>query len=588
MSLAIALAICAVIGLLSLSPKLRAGAATPALDNQSTVPDAKSAQPSSAQATAADKNAVPPKFTSRSELVLVPVIVHDRSGNHVHGLKQDDFTVEENGAAQKVSLFEEVNSATDMRLKRASIAPGIFTNTLQMTGNAPAAAPPAPHINIVVLDAINTAFADQAYARKHLLSFLEKSIGRNEMTTLLVMGRGGIKVVHDFTTDPSVLIAALGKVRGSTDMMAGENTDALITGADAQAMVAAESDDIQAFLEASSARVMQEQAILGTLDGLTAIAESYRGVPGRKALIWVTGSFPFLVEKPGDPPSARGFADEMERAFKLLSDANIAVYPVDARGLVVGLMDASTPTPRGGARAITQLNRARLDNHTATLETMSMVADMTGGHAFYNTNDLEKAFEHASDDSSSYYLLGFYRGPNDEKPGWRKLKVKVSKSGLNLRSRSGYYVTAKASEESGANADVKLALRAPMDFTGLPLAVQWEQSPKDAAANPAGKKPAIFNVQVARNALFIDKADNNHMQFEVVAVAKMPTGQVADTVAQTREANLKPETVAKIEAGGLSYRNQFHLVPGEYSVRFVIRDVLTGRIGSVLAPLKVQ
>jgi hypothetical protein len=221
---------------------------------------------------------------------------------------------------------------------------------------------------------------------------------------------------------------------------------------------------------------------------------------------------------------------------------------------------------------------------------MNSFADATGGRAFYNTNDLEKAFERASDDSSSYYLLGYYRGPDDTKPGWRKLKVKVNRSGLSLRTRSGYFVTAKSAQlPAGGDNDVKVALRAPMDFTGIPLAVRWETpDPTKPAQVEQGKKQAIFNVMIARNGLFIDPADNNHMQFELVAVARTATGETAANFAQTIDAHPKPETLQKLDQGGLTYRNQLQLAPGEYSVRFVVRDMLGNRVGSVLAPLKVE
>lgn len=556
------------------------------LDQQQTPGDAKNGQAApQAMAKPTPAQSQVPTFTSSTDLVLVPVIVHDHSGAHVNGLNKDDFMVEENGKPQKISIFEEVTTAGDARVKRASIAPGVFTNTLQSSSRM------TPRLNIVVLDTINTGFGDQAYAKQQLVRFLEKSVERHEMTALLTLNRGGLKVVHDFTTDPTVLMAALKKVRGTTEAMAGENTDALITGADTAA-VAAEADDIQSFLEARSARVAQQFAIQGTIDGFNEIADAFHGLPGRKALIWVTGSFPFQMPSPNDPPSARDFNDDLARAYQKLNDANVAVYPIDARGLVVALPDASTRAP-ANPRNMAQLSRARLD-HTATLQTMQSFAEATGGRAFYNTNDLEKAFEHASDDSSSYYLLGYYRSPEDNKPGWRKLKVRINKGGLNLRTRTGYFVNAKSSQPAGGpDEDVRIALRAPMDFTGLPLAVRWEDPSKPegkpfTGAIEPGKKQAVFDIMIGHGGLFFDAADNNHMNFEVVAIARSATGENAGSFSQSIDAHPKPETLAKLQQGGLTYRNQIQVPPGEYSVRFVVRDTLGNRVGSVLAPLKVE
>lgn len=559
------------------------------LDQQQTASDAKNGQPAQSAAKPATIGSQVPTFTSSTDLVLVPVIVHDHSGAHVNGLSKEDFDLEENGKPQKIAIFEEVTTAAATRMKRANIAPGVYTNTLQASSSM------TPRINIVVLDTINTAFADQAYARRHLIDFLEKSVGRNEMTALLVLNQGGVKVIHDFTTDPAVLVAAIRKVRGGTNAMNGENNDALITSADTQDLTS-ETADIQSFMEASSARVAQQFAILATLDCFNEIANRFRGLPGRKALIWVTGSFPFQMTSPNDPPTARDFTDDLWKAFQKLNDANVAVYPIDARGLVTLNADASTRVPgnlRGG-RGMAQLSQARSGNHLDTLDTMNSFAEATGGRAFYNTNDLEKAFERASEDSSSYYLLGFYRAPEDSKPGWRKLKVKMNKPGLSIRSRTGYFVNAKANQAgANQNEDVKIALRAPMDFTGIPLAVRWED-PSKPEGKPftgtvaAGKKQAIFNITIARGGLVFDQADSNHMEFQIVAVARTASGEDAGQFVQTIDAHPKPETLAKLLQGGLSYRNEIQVPPGEYSVRFVLRDLLGNRVGSVQAPLKVE
>jgi hypothetical protein len=359
-------------------------------------------------------------------------------------------------------------------------------------------------------------------------------------------------------------------------------------------------------MEAQMARFQQQFAIQYTIDGFESIARAFGGIPGRKSLIWVTGSFPFLLDKPGDPPSSRSFQPELSRAFELLNDASISVYPIDARGLVVALPDASTRM-RINARNPGQMTRARLDSHTDTITTMQSFAEMTGGRAFYNTNDLERAFQRAADDSSSYYLLGYYRNVSDDKPGWRKLHLKVKRGGTNVRARSGYFVYAK-NKGPAPHSDMQQAVQSPLDFTGVPIAVRWEADQQASnGANGGGpsadssvngstasaassnvKKKVRFELEVERNGIDVDNSDQNHMSFEVLAVARKPTGETAAQTSQTVDGHLKPETVAKIQASGITYRNQLEVEPGEYSVRFVVRDIISGRIGTVSAPLEVK
>lgn len=162
------------------------------------------------------------KFTARTELVLIPTLVTDKSGNHITGLHKEDFTVLENGAEQKVATFEEITS--DARRLSRPRNPNEFSNSV--AGEAS-----NRRVTLIVLDFINTRFADQAAARQDLLKYLTQSVDQREPTALYTLNRTGIHVIHDFTTDPRVLVAALHKVKGDTVQMVDTPEDTeLLTG----------------------------------------------------------------------------------------------------------------------------------------------------------------------------------------------------------------------------------------------------------------------------------------------------------------------------------------------------------------------
>jgi len=163
-----------------------------------------------------DKENAEVKFTARAELVLVPVLVADKSGNHITGLKQEDFTVLENGAEQKIATFEEITS--DAHRIPHQQKPNEFSNSV-------ASGPSARRITLMVLDLLNTRFMDQAYARQDLLKYLTQSVDQREPTALYTLTRSGIHVIHDFTTDPRVLVAALHKVKGDAYQMVDSESD---------------------------------------------------------------------------------------------------------------------------------------------------------------------------------------------------------------------------------------------------------------------------------------------------------------------------------------------------------------------------
>lgn len=519
-----------------------------------------------------------PTFRSQAELVTVPVVITDHSGTHVSGLKKEDFSVLENGIEQKIAVCEEVRTVTD-RVKHAATVPGkLFSNYLVGT-------PVARRVTVIALDVINTPFADQAHARTELMKFLEKWAATDEPMALVVITRSGVKMIHDFTTDPRVLAEAVKRVRSKQEQVADEPTGE--AGPEESAVSAEEQAllNFQAEMQENFASFQRRVAATMTMQAMQEIAQAFAGVPGRKSLVWASSGFPFSIsdQSMSLAPAGRDTLSDIlpfyERTWQLLNDAQFAVYPVDLRGLVVIAPTASVARP---SRTFYQRMNWNNQDRLATFQT---VAEATGGRAFYNTNDLAGAFRKAADDSVNYYILGYYRDAKDTKPGWRKLKVVTKRSGVQVRARNGFFVEkAAATPEDERKRELSMAFSSPIEYTALGFQVSW--NPVTQAAN--GKKQAPFEIVMPADAIEVDSADNNHIRIDFFAVAKTAAGErVADT-GKTVEGHLKPETVEKVKGSGITYSGAIDVPPGEYSVRFVVRDNLTGRIGTVTAPLRVE
>ncbi len=209
---------------------------------------------------------------------------------------------------------------------------------------------------------------------------------------------------------------------------------------------------------------------------------------------------------------------------------------------------------------------------------------MTGGRAFYNTNDLTTSFKRAADDAANYYLLSYYLDTKNTKAGWRALKVKVRRPGTEVRARSGFFVTnATMNSTTSHQSDMAFALTSPFDSTGIPLTVRWKTTSADGE-----KKKVQFGLHVAPEGVTIE-GERNLMDLEFAIIAlTAKSGTAADTISQTLQGAAKPETLAKLRADGLAYSNALELPPGQYTVRFVVRDNPSGKIGSVSAPLTVN
>jgi VWFA-related protein len=530
------------------------------------------------------------KFTARAALVLVPTLVTDKSGAHIVGLKKEDFTVRENGVEQKIATFEEITS--DPHCLSRPRDPHEFSNSLAGGGST-------RRITLIVLDFINTPFADQAYARKDLLKYLTQSIDQREPTALYTLTRSGIQVVHDFTTDPRVLVAALHKVRGdAVQMVDTQEDEEAITGTanpDGSAgvdpgAVQTEAAKFQAMMEDVELNFQsfeQRVAITDTLQGMQQVAQALAGFPGRKSLIWASGGFPFNVSDntmklaPAGRDTLSDVLPMYEHTWQLLNDAQIALYPVDVKGLQPTSASASIRNP--GPNYVRNAAWRQMDTQ-ATFQTF---ADMTGGHAYHNSNDLERGFREAVSDSAQYYMLGYYLDRSNTKPGWRKLAVKVNREHAQVRGRSGFFVTnATTNPESSRNSDIAAALRSPLDYTSLGLVVRWDTI--EASREP-GKKRANYHLTLAVDSALIDSTDHNHIALDFVTLAKTAVGKPVDQpVAKSVDAHLKDDSLAATLEKGVVYKGALDLPPGEYTVRFVVRDDLNGRVGSVAAPLRVD
>src|SRR5262249_50710394 len=147
---------------------------------------------------------------------------------------------------------------------------------------------------------------------------------------------------------------------------------------------------------------------------------------------------------------------------------------------------------RNGAALVRQINnRAWLQQ--SSLETLNDFAEMTGGKAFYNTNDLATSFRRAADDASSYYLAGYYLDTNNNHPGWRGLKIKLDRKDVEIRARKGFFVTnATVDMAMTRDLDLKYAMETPIEGTGIPVTISWA-----GVTGDGDNKKATFNAHMA-------------------------------------------------------------------------------------------
>jgi VWFA-related protein len=575
------------------SSSAQASAATPAAQ----VPGASNKTASGESNAATAKPAV---FTSRTQLVLVPVVVTGKNGTHIGGLKREAFRIEEHGKVREASIFEEVNSiAPDTKARAVSAPPSGHANFAFGDSQG-------WRLTVVVMDMVNTPYLYQQEGKRKLIQYLGKNLQRDEPTALFGLGQSGLKQLHPFTTDTGVLIAALKKVQGevgTTEMndesanLVSDMTDSLDVNSVSQS-----ADTISQFMQdiqATANAFQQRNSTRTTLQALTQIAHAYEAIPGRKTLIWVTGGFPFMID---DPQAFARMGIDMvkdyEETWRALSAAGIAVYTVDVTGLSgFSGATASLDASRRAGRSSTSTSRLSAskpmtipyDKDQQRQMTMRAFSDATGGVPCVNTNDLERCFAQAVDDSRSYYLLGYYLPADDQQPGWRKLKVKVEASGAHVRAREGFYVAAPT-EDTPQSRQQQLveALRSPVEFTGVRMNVREVAPGVEKQPAEAGKTRRQFAVGMPAKSVTVDEHNGNTVDVSVIAVASDAKGKNLGQGENHVAGKLKAETAERIKRSGMAVEVGVELAPGNYEMHFAVRDNISGEVGSVVFPLEVK
>ncbi|MCL4523406.1 MAG: VWA domain-containing protein [Acidobacteria bacterium] len=510
----------------------------------------------------------PPVLRVTTRLVLVSAIVQDKKGNPVTDLTKDDFILLERGKEQAISTFA-LESSRVLPREATTLPPNTFSNRLENRTGVPTS------ITVILLDGLNTAIQDQAYARQQVVKFLQQ-IQPQDRVAIYAMGRNSIRVVHDFSSDPTALLAALRNQRGRIspeEQASNEPTEPITTGVQ-------ELDD---FIAESSQRMADFYTIdraLMTVAALEALANHLARFPGRKNLIWVSSSFPMAINIDNPRPTAdrRTFFSETESASRALSNANVSIYPVDARGL----MAAITMIPPATMRGFNQPLRTGLEGFRYTIDTMQSLAERTGGKAYYNRNDIDGAVRSAMDDSRVSYVLGYYPAHGKWDGHFVELKVKVKRPGLRVRARAGYFADAEGKAPPEAITTLlREAASSPLDATSLGLQVRVNS----VEAN--GKKLLKLAVDVDTRDITLHREGDRWVgALDFYFGQRSTEGKSLTGVRQTLDMHLKEDTYQRFTAKKtVTLNGDMTLKEETVQVRVVVRDSLTGAVGSVNIPV---
>jgi VWFA-related protein len=581
-----------------------------------------------------------------TELVIVDVVVQDRNGNPYHGLTRDDFVVTEQKKPQTVRNFEEhaANNAQKPGPPMPPMPPGVFTNYTPVA--------PDSTLNVLLIDALNTPMKDQSFLRQQLLDFVKHEKPGTRVAVFGLTSR--VFMLQGFTSDPAILQAAVEHkllARASpllADPVGGGSgpeslSDAMQDSPLGNSAAAAQTiANLQQF-EAEAASFQTKLRTDYTLDAFNAIAHYLANFPGRKNIIWFSGSFPLNIEPDetlNDPFAVMEDSnEEFRETTNLLARSQIAVYPVDARGLMTSpVFDASNSgskyarSPSAFVRDQMKFDQSQAQEHM----TMEQMASDTGGQAFYNTNGLSAAVGKALDAGSNYYTLTYTPSDRNWNGSYRNIHVQLAGTpatyGLHLSYRHGYYGDdpahpAKRGElatnvppteaalvdhasEAYSRAAMSHGAPAPADILFKVRAIPMTGKDEDTVAagnqaDPAGKMKAPYRtyaidyVALPSEFKFSLESDGRHKgAIEFTTFVFDADGNVLNIADKAISMDLTPETYQRFMSTPVRFQLQVSApVKQESYMRLMIRDVPNNRYGVVeistaqvrrLPPLEAQ
>lgn len=513
-----------------------------------------------------------------TRLVETTVIVQDDRGRPVTDLTRDDFTLTDDGKPQAISVFEAHNGPKIDAGGRAELPAGYFSNRLEYSGGTPSSA------TVLLIDMVNTPVNFWGRARPHLAKFLRQADPRLRMA-IYVLNRNRLRVVHDFTSDASILAKELtsgpnGLPRGMTAEMQAFMTSIGDAGGATKAILGSGNGfDIAAALLAWSEAA--ERAYTGPMDGLeaaeafAAIAQRLGGIPGRKNLVWLSTGF----KRTSDGGIGRVNA-AFESALRALSNANVSVYPVDARGFLA-LTDTAIEIEPSRAPMRPARERAVRFETGPTPQTITMqeVAARTGGRLFQG-EEIDQAMPKIFDHARSFYTLGYYPSDTSLDGKYRQIRVRVKRGGAKVNHRAGYYALPQGElGEAQKTADLAAAVWSPVDATAVGIDGSLE---RDSGASPDARRLVL---SIAGSSLIFEpRGANMACRMDLLLVQKNAEGKQIDSTLDTFEAAAPPDRAQALVKSGLVHRKGVRLKPDAAILRVVVRNP-AGALGSLSIPL---
>ncbi len=534
-----------------------------------------------------------PAIKVETRVVLLDVVVTNHKGETIPNLRQEDFQVIEDGKPQTLSAFDEHSRHNASPVSLPSLPPNVYTNMQ--------AVKPSDSVNVLLIDMLNTYPWFQTDVCNQAIKYL-KTVPPGTRLAIFTLNDQQLRLVRGFTTDFTGLSVALD---GSQSGVMPESTwlnptpsrhTAALAGLSAMIMMDAAPAAVGAvkeYLGGETAFKAGNRSDL-TLQAFQHLARYLSGIPARKNVVWFADSFPISFF-PEDKVHTPRHQEHVQQTSDMLTAAQVAIYPVSARGL------AGDPTFDGGDVFLGITRESTFDDQSTNQIAAETIAQETGGRAFYNTNGLDTAMARAIDEGSHYYTLAYAptNAKNDGK--YRRISVKIPNESYKLSYRRGYY--ADKTEAPQAAEDAANDPLIPLVGFGMPnfdqITYQIQASPVQPQPTPKARRAGLntelkgpftrYGVDIAVSlenfALQTTSDGVRHGRLEAILVAYDREGKIVNISKRASRFAVKPAAYAELESKVLPLYLEIDVPPGDVYLRTGIYDLGSGNAGTLGFPL---
>jgi VWFA-related protein len=536
-----------------------------------------------------------PIFRTSADLVTIDAVVTDGDGRHVTDLTPAEFEVTVAGKRQDLQQAVYIRTADQPRVLRAARttaapqqgeparpSPERSRASLALK-NTPLAPERVSRTIALVVDDLGLSFRSTVDVRTALKRYIDTQMGAGDLVAI-VRTAGGVGALQQFTTDRRLLHLAADRVQWDFRSRNGVGFFKVMT----------PDTGVGDVDDSGAGEIRDEMASVGSLGALEYIARGVAELPGRKCIVFFSEGFSGIFTDRGE--SGRIW-HAMSRMLGRANAAGVVVYTIDARGLATGGLDAEdnpqqVQTGRAGtydAEALVRRGESdRLRSLINSQESLHFIASQTGGLAVTNTNDLNLGISRVLRDQDGYYLLGYAAPTGALRTGWDqdRVRVRVTRPGLRVRARQGFFGPSDPNEPKGFGFD-PLTTAALSPFASGAMTVRLSSFFGHDAQTGA----------YVRSLLFIDAADlqwgedtpgRHTAAFQVNMLAIGDNGQVLAEWRRLVPVALTDEQFRLSQERGIVYSVRTQVKePGAYQMRAAVGDANTQMVGSASQYIEV-